>query len=73
MQTRRSGSTAVEGRNAASTMPPGIGSARQRQIEQRALQADRSADIQEPWLFGKPVEYYFYPNSAVPVFCPTME
>ncbi|KAJ1752525.1 hypothetical protein LPJ79_001158 [Coemansia sp. RSA 1821] len=64
--------TAVEGRT-ASTMPPGIAGARRRQIEHRSLQADRTADIQEPWLFGKPVEYYFYPNSAVPVFCPTME
>ncbi|PIA14841.1 JmjC-domain-containing protein, partial [Coemansia reversa NRRL 1564] len=30
-------------------------------------------DIFNPQLFGKPVEYYFYPNSSVPVFCPTSE
>ncbi|KAJ2211141.1 hypothetical protein EV179_005720 [Coemansia sp. RSA 487] len=26
-----------------------------------------------PELFGKPIEYYFYPNSSIPVFCPTIE
>ncbi|KAI9500407.1 JmjC domain, hydroxylase-domain-containing protein [Coemansia spiralis] len=31
------------------------------------------ADIFYPQLFGKPIEYYFYPNSSVPVFCPTLE
>ncbi|KAJ2611878.1 hypothetical protein H4S08_002952 [Coemansia sp. RSA 1365] len=30
-------------------------------------------DIFNPQLFGKPIEYYFYPNSSVPVFCPTSE
>ncbi|KAJ2735144.1 hypothetical protein IW152_001773 [Coemansia sp. BCRC 34962] len=24
-----------------------------------------------PQLLGQPIEYYFYPNSSVPVFCPT--
>ncbi|KAJ1949881.1 hypothetical protein FBU59_000946, partial [Linderina macrospora] len=26
-----------------------------------------------PQLQSQPIEYYFYPNSSVPVFCPTME
>ncbi|KAJ1902855.1 hypothetical protein LPJ81_003374, partial [Coemansia sp. IMI 209127] len=29
--------------------------------------------IYAPELLGTAIEYYFYPNSSVPVFCPTME
>ncbi|KAJ2482197.1 hypothetical protein IWW56_001218 [Coemansia sp. RSA 2131] len=32
-----------------------------------------SPDIFAPHVLGAPVEYYFYPNSAIPVFCPTRE
>ncbi|KAJ2419006.1 hypothetical protein IWW41_006187, partial [Coemansia sp. RSA 2522] len=30
-------------------------------------------DIFAPHVLGAPVEYYFYPNSLIPVFCPTRE
>ncbi|KAJ2722074.1 hypothetical protein GGI07_003561 [Coemansia sp. Benny D115] len=31
------------------------------------------ADPYAPSLFGEPIPFYLYPNSSVPVFCPTME
>ncbi|KAI8323437.1 hypothetical protein GQ54DRAFT_310098 [Martensiomyces pterosporus] len=31
------------------------------------------ASIFYPHLHGNPIDYYFYPNSSVPVFCPTIE
>ncbi|KAJ2400420.1 hypothetical protein GGI23_002041, partial [Coemansia sp. RSA 2559] len=31
------------------------------------------SNIYAPELLGTAIEYYFYPNSSVPVFCPTME
>ncbi|KAJ2848329.1 hypothetical protein GGI22_005754, partial [Coemansia erecta] len=31
------------------------------------------SSIYAPELLGTAIEYYFYPNSSVPVFCPTME
>ncbi|KAJ2715818.1 hypothetical protein H4R19_000988 [Coemansia spiralis] len=42
--------------------------------QQRAVgpHNEPEADVLRPTLLGAAIEYYFYPNSMVPVFCPTM-
>ncbi|KAJ2161460.1 hypothetical protein GGF46_001481 [Coemansia sp. RSA 552] len=37
------------------------------------VHARPATDALDPRVCGQPVEHYFYPNSAVPVFCPSME
>ncbi|KAJ2885407.1 hypothetical protein FB639_001776, partial [Coemansia asiatica] len=37
----------------------------------RAKEQQQADSLFYPELFGQPIEYYFYPNSSVPVFCPT--
>ncbi|KAJ1730664.1 hypothetical protein LPJ61_002900 [Coemansia biformis] len=62
----------------AAATAPAAGQARQQQQQQQQRHhqgplEEAEADVLHPKLFGKAVEYYFYPNSMVPVFCPTEE
>ncbi|KAJ2328684.1 hypothetical protein IWW51_001055 [Coemansia sp. RSA 2702] len=64
MHARRSGDIAVHGRSAAAAAGP-------RSSVAAPQRAGAGADVFSPRLQGEPIEYYFYPHSAVPVFCPT--
>ncbi|KAJ2358186.1 hypothetical protein GGF43_000990, partial [Coemansia sp. RSA 2618] len=62
MRGQRSGDTAVHA--------PRVSKPDNRPQQPAAAHSDES-DIFSPRLFNEPIEYYFYPNSSVPVFCPT--
>ncbi|KAJ2908807.1 hypothetical protein GGI21_002516, partial [Coemansia aciculifera] len=59
-----------------STRPPPPGPARVISPHPSSRAADSVSDDESifyPQLLGRGIEYYFYPNSSVPVFCPTAE
>ncbi|KAJ2778840.1 hypothetical protein H4R18_004362 [Coemansia javaensis] len=75
MHGRRAGETAVAG---AQPQPQQQQQQQQqhqqpRQSQLRAADAEAAGDVLRPQVCGQAVEYYFYPNSMVPVFCPTMD
>ncbi|KAJ1940966.1 hypothetical protein GGF37_003756, partial [Kickxella alabastrina] len=61
------------------SLPPnrstGPSSTQHQQHQQQQFSASDAdaASIFYPELFGQAIEYYFYPNSSVPVFCPSTE
>ncbi|KAJ2076669.1 hypothetical protein H4R24_005570 [Coemansia sp. RSA 988] len=70
MHGQRGGETAVHGGSRVAASGLKAKTSKQQLVGQ---QIGAESDIFNPQLFGKPVEYYFYPNSSVPVFCPTSE
>ncbi|KAJ2795712.1 hypothetical protein H4R20_005788, partial [Coemansia guatemalensis] len=76
MHSQRGGETAVHGGSRVAAAAAAAAAAVKAKASKQQMVGQRigaEPDIFNPRLFGKPVEYYFYPNSSVPVFCPTAE
>ncbi|KAJ2769570.1 hypothetical protein IWQ57_003046, partial [Coemansia nantahalensis] len=72
MHGRRGGQVAVHGGGGGTAAAAHSTAGQTQRQQQQGPRSEADGDVLRPTLLGAPVEHYFYPNSMVPVFCPTM-